>query len=403
MAKGDFNGDELLRRGRRGARVRRSAASASPGRSTSSTAPTGGLSGGPLFVQSNPESSDGFGGSLAAGDFNGDGFFDLAVGAAGENVGTVGDAGAVTVLFGVGRRHHHGRQPDAASRAAGRPATAESGRQLRGRRWPPALLAGDVPDLVVGVPGEDVGTSAEAGAVNVLGGSAGGLVNGSLATQGNPERRATRFGLAVATGDFDDTGRRRRGRRRPRRDGERPAGRRRGQRVQRPAERAGQRAAAVPGDVRHPGHGRDRATASGRRWRRPTATASASGTWPSASPARTSGPTRTPGRSTCWPGRPPARAGAAWCCRPTPRTSTAFGEAIAGGFFLHDFDTNGFFDLAVAPPARRWAPCSRPGRSRVFEASGRGRGRQPRADVHPGRRGPGGTAEAFDVFGFALE
>ena len=37
---------------------------------------------------------------MAAEDFNGDGFADLAAGASGENVGSVEDAGAVSVLYG---------------------------------------------------------------------------------------------------------------------------------------------------------------------------------------------------------------------------------------------------------------------------------------------------------------
>ncbi len=37
---------------------------------------------------------------MAAGDFNGDGFADLAAGASGEDVGSVADAGAVSVLYG---------------------------------------------------------------------------------------------------------------------------------------------------------------------------------------------------------------------------------------------------------------------------------------------------------------
>ncbi len=99
VAKGNFNGDEFF-----------DVAVGAPGERVGSVGFAGavnvlygsedGLGGGPLFVQSNPESSDGFGGSLATADFNGDGFFDLAVGAAGENIGTVVDAGAVTVLFG---------------------------------------------------------------------------------------------------------------------------------------------------------------------------------------------------------------------------------------------------------------------------------------------------------------
>ena len=37
---------------------------------------------------------------MATGDFNGDGFDDLAVGRADEDVGAVADAGTVNVLYG---------------------------------------------------------------------------------------------------------------------------------------------------------------------------------------------------------------------------------------------------------------------------------------------------------------
>ncbi|MBB6036166.1 hypothetical protein HNR73_004034 [Phytomonospora endophytica] len=46
---------------------------------------------------------DRFGASLAAGDLNGDGWDDLAVGASGEAVGGAGAAGSVTVLTEVRR------------------------------------------------------------------------------------------------------------------------------------------------------------------------------------------------------------------------------------------------------------------------------------------------------------
>src|SRR5512132_2219539 len=51
-------------------------------------------------VGGTPEFLDRFGSALAAGDFNGDGFADLAAGASGEDVGSVHDAGAVSVLYG---------------------------------------------------------------------------------------------------------------------------------------------------------------------------------------------------------------------------------------------------------------------------------------------------------------
>jgi hypothetical protein len=59
-------------------------------------------SGGRLFTQvgSAAEEQDWFGWALAAGDFNHDGFADLAVGASYETVGSVFAAGAVSVLYG---------------------------------------------------------------------------------------------------------------------------------------------------------------------------------------------------------------------------------------------------------------------------------------------------------------
>src|SRR5688572_26394045 len=45
------------------------------------------------------ETGDFFGQSVAMGDFNGDGYDDLATGAPGENVGSVSNSGAVIVNF----------------------------------------------------------------------------------------------------------------------------------------------------------------------------------------------------------------------------------------------------------------------------------------------------------------
>lgn len=64
----------------------------------------GGLTGagGQLFTQvaGNPEAGDSFGWELAAGDFDSDGFADLAAGAPFEAVGSAEGAGAVSVLYG---------------------------------------------------------------------------------------------------------------------------------------------------------------------------------------------------------------------------------------------------------------------------------------------------------------
>jgi hypothetical protein len=61
-----------------------------------------------------------------------------------------------------------------------------------------------IDDLVVGVPGEDLGGTADAGVVDVIYGSESGLPDGGRQqlTQALPET-GDQFGAAVATGDFN--------------------------------------------------------------------------------------------------------------------------------------------------------------------------------------------------------
>ncbi|GGV05270.1 hypothetical protein GCM10010260_48010 [Streptomyces filipinensis] len=54
-------------------------------------------------VPGTAEGNDFFGYELDLGDINGDGFLDLAIGVAGENIGTATNAGAVTVLYGTAK------------------------------------------------------------------------------------------------------------------------------------------------------------------------------------------------------------------------------------------------------------------------------------------------------------
>ena len=51
-------------------------------------------------VESGAEANDAFASALASGDFDGDNFDDLALGVRGEGVGTIANAGAVSVLRG---------------------------------------------------------------------------------------------------------------------------------------------------------------------------------------------------------------------------------------------------------------------------------------------------------------
>jgi hypothetical protein len=165
-------------------------------------------------IRGDAELGDHFGAGLAAGDFDGDGYDDLAIGAPGEDVDGKKDAGSVTVVFGSkdGLGAAHSQQ--LVQGVDGLDGTFEPD-----DRFGNALASGDVDDdgyddLVIGIPGEDIGPKGSSGAINVLLGTSRGL-RPSFASQpfsqgvtGVPggNESGDRFGEALAVGDVDEDG-----------------------------------------------------------------------------------------------------------------------------------------------------------------------------------------------------
>ena len=145
-------------------------------------------------------------------DFNNDGFADLAVGAPGESVGSLLDAGAVNVLYGGAAGLTGSGSQLFTQDSPGVGSTAEEG-----DFFGDVLAAGDFnndgfADLAVGAPGESSSLFG-VGAVNVLYGGAAGLTGtgSQLFTQDTPgvgsaSEEGDSFGDALAAGDFNNDG-----------------------------------------------------------------------------------------------------------------------------------------------------------------------------------------------------
>jgi hypothetical protein len=180
-----------------------------------------------------------FGGAVTVGDFNNDNYDDLAIGVPQEDIGTLDTAGAVNVIYGspdgltwVGNTFFSQREFFTEQNGSGN--YADLGDLLGGAEvgdyFGAALAAGDInndgfDDLAVGVWGEALGTLSDAGAVNIVYGSAAGLtpVNNEFLSSGeytrdtlgngtagiaigNPEgteEAGDRFGEVLTMGDFN--------------------------------------------------------------------------------------------------------------------------------------------------------------------------------------------------------
>ena len=146
-----------------------------------------------------------FGSSVSLGDFNADGFDDLAIGVPGD----LNSAGSVVVLYGASS----GLEATDADRWHQNVAGI-GGRLGFDHHFGDSLASGDFDrdghdDLAIGIPGDKT----TAGAVAVLYGTASGLTHvgddrwhQDVAGIGGESKAGNHFGAAVTTGDFDGDG-----------------------------------------------------------------------------------------------------------------------------------------------------------------------------------------------------
>jgi hypothetical protein len=167
-----------------------------------------------------PENGDGFGSATASGDFDADGYADLAIGVPGESSELEGSFGAVHVLYG---------SADGLKRAGAQFWTQDliGVDSEASDRFGAALTVGRFNndgylDLAIGHPGETVGLIAGAGAVTVLYGSRDGLTatgvqlwhqdvtgvrdEAEAYTDPGTGPQPENFGAALASGDLDGDG-----------------------------------------------------------------------------------------------------------------------------------------------------------------------------------------------------
>jgi hypothetical protein len=156
------------------------------------------------------EANDLFGTSWTSGDFDHDGFDDIAVGARGENI----NAGAVSVLYGSATGLRVARNQLLRQGMPGLPGEAAP---LDG--FGSSLASGDFDrdgfaDLAIGAPVDaSLPSEARGGSVTIVYGTASGLTveNSDLITQDSPNvggqaEIGDTFGFALAVGDIDVDG-----------------------------------------------------------------------------------------------------------------------------------------------------------------------------------------------------
>lgn len=140
------------------------------------------------------------------GDFNGDGYGDVAVTAPLATVNGKSGAGSVSILYGSKSGAGAAKVQTVSQDSAGVPGAAEKDDTFGGMAAAGDFNGDGYADLAVGSYKEDVGSDADGGTVTILWGSGGGLSGGTNVKDPSAGSHDY-FGTMVAAGDYNGDGR----------------------------------------------------------------------------------------------------------------------------------------------------------------------------------------------------
>ncbi|MEU6140122.1 FG-GAP-like repeat-containing protein [Streptomyces sp. NPDC047081] len=141
-----------------------------------------------------------------SGDFNGDGYRDVAIAAPAATVSGKKWAGQVAVVYGTKSGLDTAERKVISQNTAGIPGSAEAYDEFGDQVAAADLNRDGYSDLIVGAQHEKTGSAEDAGTVVVVWGSASGLSGGT--TVKNPQTLyGSYFGLSIAAADFTGDGR----------------------------------------------------------------------------------------------------------------------------------------------------------------------------------------------------